>query len=218
MLSAEVLRAGTRLKWVQALGTGVDNLTDQPALRKDIIVTNIHGIHGRRCRKRPSRTMLALARNLPRRGARPRTRGNGGAFRRSFCTTRPSGFSASAPSPKRWRQNARPSACASIGVSSAPRPVAGFDRDACPRRAVAGGGRVRFLRAADAAHRNDPQQHRCEGIRGDEADELSGQPGARRRSRRAGADRSAQVRQDRRRGARRVQRGAAAPRSSVLGA
>jgi hypothetical protein len=30
----------TRRKWVQALGTGVDNLIDQPALYKDMIVTN----------------------------------------------------------------------------------------------------------------------------------------------------------------------------------
>src|SRR6202051_5080405 len=45
-LSDDVLRAGTELKWVQAPGTGVDNLIDRPVLRKDIIVTNIHGIHG----------------------------------------------------------------------------------------------------------------------------------------------------------------------------
>ncbi len=31
---------------MQALGTGVDNLIDRPVLRKDVIVTNIHGIHG----------------------------------------------------------------------------------------------------------------------------------------------------------------------------
>ena len=46
MLSSEVLAAATRLKWVQALGTGVDNLIDQPALRQDVIVTNMRGIHG----------------------------------------------------------------------------------------------------------------------------------------------------------------------------
>src|ERR1700693_1922305 len=40
-LSDDVLRAGTSLKWVQALGTGVDNLIDRPVLRKDVIVTNI---------------------------------------------------------------------------------------------------------------------------------------------------------------------------------
>ena len=46
MLSDNVLENAARLKWVQALGTGVDNLIDRPCLRKDVIVTNIHGIHG----------------------------------------------------------------------------------------------------------------------------------------------------------------------------
>ncbi len=71
MLSPKVLEAATRLKWVQALGTGTDNLTDQPALRKDVIVTNIHGIHGPPVSEAALATMLALARNLPRRRARP---------------------------------------------------------------------------------------------------------------------------------------------------
>ena len=46
MLSDSVLENAQRLKWVQALGTGTDNLTDRPCLRTDIVVTNIHGIHG----------------------------------------------------------------------------------------------------------------------------------------------------------------------------
>src|SRR6202453_4727023 len=41
MLSAKVLEQASRLKWVQTLGTGVDNLIDQATLRKDVIVTNI---------------------------------------------------------------------------------------------------------------------------------------------------------------------------------
>src|ERR1700728_4224372 len=46
MLSDNVLQSATRLKWVQALGTGVDNLIDRPCLRRDVMVTNVHGIHG----------------------------------------------------------------------------------------------------------------------------------------------------------------------------
>ena len=40
MMSDEVLRAAANLKWIQTLGTGVDNLVDLPSLRKDVIVTN----------------------------------------------------------------------------------------------------------------------------------------------------------------------------------
>ena len=33
-------------KWILALGTGLDGITDQPALDPAVIVTNVHGIHG----------------------------------------------------------------------------------------------------------------------------------------------------------------------------
>jgi D-2-hydroxyacid dehydrogenase (NADP+) len=54
-----------RLKWVQALGTGVDGITDKPSLRPDVIVTNIHGIHGPAMAEAAISAMLALARDLP---------------------------------------------------------------------------------------------------------------------------------------------------------
>jgi len=66
MLSAHVLASATRLKWVQALGTGVDNLIDQPTLREDVIVTNMRGIHGAPVAEAALAGMLALARGLPR--------------------------------------------------------------------------------------------------------------------------------------------------------
>ena len=65
MLSSKVLQSANKLKWVQALGTGVDNLTDQPSLRKDVIVTNVHGIHGPPVSEAAIAAMLALARDLP---------------------------------------------------------------------------------------------------------------------------------------------------------
>jgi phosphoglycerate dehydrogenase-like enzyme len=109
MLSREVLAAARRLKWVQALGTGVDNLIDQPALRKDVTVTNMRGIHGAPVSEAALAARLALARGG--RSAR-KTNGNGAAFRRSFCTTRRLAYLASGRLPKFWRRNARPSACA----------------------------------------------------------------------------------------------------------
>jgi phosphoglycerate dehydrogenase-like enzyme len=55
-----------RLKWVQALGTGVDGIVDQPSLRKDVLVTNMHGLHGGPVSEAALAAMLALARDLPR--------------------------------------------------------------------------------------------------------------------------------------------------------
>jgi len=66
MLRDEVLKAAPKLKWVQALGTGVDGIVDQPSLRKDVIVTKMHGFHGVPVSEAALLAMLALARNLPR--------------------------------------------------------------------------------------------------------------------------------------------------------
>ncbi len=65
MMTPKVLEQANRLKWIQTLGTGVDNLIDQPTLRKDVIVTNVRGIHGPPVSEAALATMLALARNLP---------------------------------------------------------------------------------------------------------------------------------------------------------
>ena len=45
-MSDDVLKQGTKLKWVQALGTGVDGIIGEPSLRDDVLVTNMHGLHG----------------------------------------------------------------------------------------------------------------------------------------------------------------------------
>jgi D-2-hydroxyacid dehydrogenase (NADP+) len=55
-----------KLKWVQGIGTGVDGIADRPSLRKEIIVTNIHGVHGAPMSEAAMSLMLALSRQLPR--------------------------------------------------------------------------------------------------------------------------------------------------------
>jgi len=66
MLSDHVVRDAVNLKWIQALGTGVDNLIDLPSLRPDILITNIHGIHGAAMSEAALMLMLALSRDFPR--------------------------------------------------------------------------------------------------------------------------------------------------------
>src|SRR5213592_4749678 len=61
-----VFEKAKNLKWVQALGTGVDGIADQPALKKDVVLTNMHGFHGGPVSEAALLAMLALARNLPR--------------------------------------------------------------------------------------------------------------------------------------------------------
>ena len=62
----QVFRSAKNLKWVQALGTGVDNIADVPSLGKDVVITNMHGVHGAPMSEAAIMSMLALARDLPR--------------------------------------------------------------------------------------------------------------------------------------------------------
>jgi D-2-hydroxyacid dehydrogenase (NADP+) len=66
MLADGVFERARRLKWVQALGTGVDGICDRPALPAQVLVTNMHGIHGNAMAEAALMLMLALSRQLPR--------------------------------------------------------------------------------------------------------------------------------------------------------
>ncbi len=66
MMADHVFAKGKNLKWVQALGSGVDGIADQASFRKDVLLTNIRGIHGAPVAEAAIASMLALARDLPR--------------------------------------------------------------------------------------------------------------------------------------------------------
>ncbi len=65
MMHDDVFAKAARLQWVQALGSGVDGIADQPSLPRDITITNIRGIHGVPVAEAAIAAMLALARDLP---------------------------------------------------------------------------------------------------------------------------------------------------------
>ena len=64
-MADHVVRDAPKLKWIQALGTGVDNIVDLPSLGKGVIVTNIRGIHGAPVSEAAIAYMLSLARDMP---------------------------------------------------------------------------------------------------------------------------------------------------------
>jgi D-2-hydroxyacid dehydrogenase (NADP+) len=66
MMSERVLEQAANLKWIQALGTGVDGIVDRPSLRDDVVVTNLHGVHGPPVSEAALMSLLALSRQLPR--------------------------------------------------------------------------------------------------------------------------------------------------------
>ena len=127
MLTGEVLKEARSLKWVQTLGTGVDNLIDQPTLRKDVIVTNVRGIHGAPVSEAAIASMLALARDLPS-AVRAQDERQWRRFPAQLLHNKTVGIfgvgaisAALAPKCKAFGMRV-------VGVSSSPRDVAGFDR------------------------------------------------------------------------------------------
>lgn len=62
---SDVFDRNKNLKFVQALGTGVDGITDRPGLAKDIPVASTRGMHGPQMSELAFMVMLALSRNFP---------------------------------------------------------------------------------------------------------------------------------------------------------
>lgn len=60
----ELLRAATKLRWIQSLTTGTDAILRLPSLRPDIIVTSTRGMHGPQMSELVFLQMLALSRRF----------------------------------------------------------------------------------------------------------------------------------------------------------
>ena len=65
-MADHVVHDARKLKWIQSLGTGVDNIVDLPSLGKEVLVTNVRGIHGAPVSEATIAFMLSLARDMPR--------------------------------------------------------------------------------------------------------------------------------------------------------
>jgi len=127
MLSSQVLESAKRLKWIQALGTGVDNLIDQAALRKDVIVTNVRGIHGAPVSEAALAAMLALARGLPR-AIRAQDERQWRRFPAQLLHDKTVGIFGIGQIAEALAPKCKAFGMRVVGVTSAPRKIAGFDR------------------------------------------------------------------------------------------
>jgi phosphoglycerate dehydrogenase-like enzyme len=117
----------SKLKWVQALGTGLDGITDQPSLRPDVIVTNVHGIHGRPVSEAALAGMLALARDIPR-----AVRAQGGRawvrWPAKLIAGKTAGILGVGAIAEQLAPKCKALGMTVVGISSGARPVEGFDR------------------------------------------------------------------------------------------
>ena len=127
MLTNKVLCQATNLKWIQALGTGVDNLADLPSLRRDITITNVRGIHGAAMSEAAIMAMLALARDFPR-VIRNQDRHLWERWPARLLEGRCVGILGTGAIAEALAPRCKALGMSVVGISSVKRAVAGFDR------------------------------------------------------------------------------------------
>lgn len=127
MLADHVFRDGRNLKWVQALGSGVDGIVDQPSLGAHVLVTNLHGIHGDPVSEAALGAMLALSRDLPR-VLRNQARHAWDRFPARLLKDKTVGIFGVGVIAEALAPKCKALGMRVVGISSAPRPVPGFDR------------------------------------------------------------------------------------------
>lgn len=126
-MADHVLAEGTRLRWVQALGTGVDGITDSPSLREGVIVSNLHGLHGPAVSECVIAGMLALARDQ-RRACANQAQARWQRFPVALLNGKTVGILGVGAIAKELAPRCAALGMHVVGISSAQREVPGFER------------------------------------------------------------------------------------------
>ena len=125
-MADHVLEKATNLKWIQALGTGVDGIVDSPALRDGVIVTNLHGLHGASVSESVLTAMLALSRNLLR-AVRSQDAGRWDRFPVNLVKGKTVGILGVGVIATELAPRCQALGMTVIGITSSPRSIPGFD-------------------------------------------------------------------------------------------
>ncbi len=126
MLVDRVFAEAMRLEWVQALGTGVDNLIDLPSLRKDVTVTNLHGIHGAPVSEAAIASMLLLSRRMHH-SVRAQDKRQWGRWPATLLHNKTVGIFGVGAIAEALAPRCKAFGMKVVGISSSVRDVAGFD-------------------------------------------------------------------------------------------
>lgn len=127
MMADHVLAKAANLKWIQALGTGIDGITDQPSLRREVLVTNMHGFHGAPVSEAAIMSMLALARDLPR-ALRSQRERKWVRFPATLIRGKTVGIFGIGAIAEELAPRCKAMGMTVVGITSAKRSVAGIDR------------------------------------------------------------------------------------------
>src|SRR6478735_10054550 len=126
-MADHVVRDAPRLKWIQALGTGVDNIIDLPSLGKEVLVTNVRGIHGPPVSEATIAYMLSLARDLPR-AARAQGSGRWERWPAQLLAGKTVGILGVGLIAEYLAPICKALGMSVVGISGSPREAKGFDR------------------------------------------------------------------------------------------
>lgn len=126
-MADHVVRDAKQLKWIQALGTGVDNIVDLPSLGPEVLVTNIRGIHGAPVAEATIAYMLSLARDLPR-SVHAQDRSTWERWPSQLLNGKTVGILGVGLIAEYLAPICKAFGMTVIGISGTPRPAKGFDR------------------------------------------------------------------------------------------
>jgi len=126
-MADHVVRDAPKLKWIQALGTGVDNIVDLPSLGKEVLVTNIRGIHGAPVSEATIAYMLSLARDLPR-SVHAQDRNTWERWPSRLLDGKTVGILGVGLIAEYLAPICKQFSMKTVGISATPRPALGFDR------------------------------------------------------------------------------------------
>jgi D-2-hydroxyacid dehydrogenase (NADP+) len=126
-MADHVVRDAPKLKWIQALGTGVDNIVDLPSLGPEVVVTNVRGIHGAPVSEATIAYMLSLARDLPR-SARAQDRNVWERWPSQLLSGKTVGILGVGLIAEYLAPICKQFGMTVIGISGSPRETKGFDR------------------------------------------------------------------------------------------
>ena len=125
-MADHVLHEAANLKWIQALGTGVDGIVGA-ALGDGVVVTNLRGLQGASVSEAVLAAMLALARNLPR-AVRSQDAGRWDRFPVDLVKGKTVGILGVGVIATELAPRCQALGMKVVGITSSPRSVPGFDR------------------------------------------------------------------------------------------
>ena len=126
-MADHVVRDAPKLKWIQTLGTGVDNVVDLPSLNKEVVVTNVRGIHGAPVSEATIAYMLSLARDMPR-STRAQDRSTWERWPSQLLAGKTVGFLGVGLIAEYLAPICKAFGMTVVGITGSPRPTPSFDR------------------------------------------------------------------------------------------